>query len=79
MSLGTPERPLSDLGKASYVKYWAQTSISALMSSTFDKSEAVSLEQLAQETAVEPGDIAMALEAVGALVFYQVREALYIY
>lgn len=62
---GTPERPLSDLGKATYIKYWAQTSVASLLSLV--NSDTISIEQIAQETSIESGDIAMALEAVGIL------------
>lgn len=74
--VGTPERPLSDLGKATYIKYWAQTSIAALLSPPLSYNDSVSVEQIAQETSIEAGDTAMALEAVGVLKYHQVRRTL---
>ncbi|EKX73786.1 histone acetyltransferase, putative [Theileria equi strain WA] len=61
---GTPERPLSDLGKASYMSYWSEVLLEIL----FDpKYEGVSIQTLSQMTAFEPADIISCLEELGLL------------
>ncbi|BAM39247.1 histone acetyltransferase [Theileria orientalis strain Shintoku] len=61
---GTPERPLSDLGKASYMSYWSEVLLEIL----FDpKYESLSIQDLSQMTAFEPNDIISCLEELGLL------------
>ncbi|CDR94562.1 histone acetyltransferase protein, putative [Babesia bigemina] len=61
---GTPERPLSDLGRASYMSYWSEVLLEIL----FDpKLENVSIHTLSQMTCFEPADIIMCLEELGLL------------
>lgn len=65
---GTPERPLSDLGRATYIKYWGQVAVSVLLSTTED---VISLEEIAAATSVEVVDLIMALETIGILQYTQ--------
>ncbi|KAF5153439.1 MOZ/SAS family protein [Theileria parva strain Muguga] len=61
---GTPERPLSDLGKASYMSYWSEVLLEIL----FDpKHENLTIQDLSQMTAFEPNDIISCLEELGIL------------
>lgn len=59
---GTPERPLSDLGKASYMAFWT-TQLLPIMR---ERPE-VSVEELSDLTSIEPADVIACLEAVGVL------------
>lgn len=56
-SLGTPEKPLSDLGKISYLNYW-RTSILKVIK---DKKE-ISIREISEATHMTPNDIILALK-----------------
>lgn len=56
-TLGTPEKPLSDLGKISYMNYWKYSILRAIK----DKDEA-SIEDISADTYMTPGDISSALQ-----------------
>ncbi|ORM39487.1 putative MYST-like histone acetyltransferase 1 [Babesia sp. Xinjiang] len=61
---GTPERPLSDLGRASYMSYWSEVLLDIL----FDpQHENITIEKLSLMTCFEPADIIMCLEELGLL------------
>ncbi|KAK1935894.1 putative histone acetyltransferase protein [Babesia divergens] len=61
---GTPERPLSDLGRASYMSYWREVLLDIL----FDPiNENITIQTLSQMTCFEPADIISCLEEVGLL------------
>lgn len=51
--LGSPEKPLSDLGLLSYRAYWADTIIELLLSTTDD----ISIDDIAQKTSITHADI----------------------
>ncbi|KAI0093021.1 hypothetical protein BDY19DRAFT_902841 [Irpex rosettiformis] len=51
--LGSPEKPLSDLGLLGYRAYWAQTIIELLLTTTDD----VSIDDIAQKTSITHADI----------------------
>lgn len=60
---GTPERPLSDLGKASYLNYWRQIILGEL-----DQCPGtVELNAVADKYGLEPADIVMCLKDAGIL------------
>lgn len=61
-SLGSPEKPLSDLGKISYINYWKYSILNVIK----DKNE-VSIKELSDETNMTPNDIIVALEESGML------------
>ncbi|PHJ25125.1 histone lysine acetyltransferase myst-a, partial [Cystoisospora suis] len=61
---GTPERPLSDLGKASYVAFWTEVLIKTLLQRGEDR---VSVQELSQLTCIETADILACLEHHGVL------------
>ncbi|KAH9931055.1 histone acetyltransferase [Epithele typhae] len=51
--LGSPEKPLSDLGLLGYRAYWAETIIDLLMNATED----VSIDDIAQKTSITHADV----------------------
>ena len=51
--LGSPEKPLSDLGLLSYRAYWQEEIVKLLVNS----DEEISLDEIAQKTAITHGDI----------------------
>ena len=52
--LGSPEKPLSDLGLLGYRAYWAETIIDLLLSTP--ESE-MSIEEIAQKTSITHADV----------------------
>ncbi|SCN60308.1 histone acetyltransferase, putative [Plasmodium chabaudi adami] len=54
---GTPERPLSDLGAASYMAYWYETLLKVLIN-----YEQLSIQELSEITSIETYDIVACLE-----------------
>ncbi|KAH9949605.1 histone acetyltransferase [Amylocystis lapponica] len=51
--LGSPEKPLSDLGLLGYRAYWAETIIDLLMNTTDD----ISIDDIAQKTSITHADV----------------------
>lgn len=56
-SLGTPEKPLSDLGKISYLNYWRNSILKVIK----DKEE-ISIQEISEATHMTPNDIITALK-----------------
>jgi len=59
--IGTPERPLSDLGFRSYISWWAHKIITFLLS-VGKAASALSLSEIAEKTAIEQNDVLYVLE-----------------
>lgn len=53
--LGSPEKPLSDLGLLSYRAYWAETIVGCLLSLPADVE--ISIDEIAQKTALTHADV----------------------
>ncbi|KAI0958580.1 hypothetical protein AcV7_004367 [Taiwanofungus camphoratus] len=51
--LGSPEKPLSDLGLLGYRAYWAETIIELLLNTTDD----ISIDEIAQKTSITHADV----------------------
>ncbi|GIL77107.1 hypothetical protein Vretimale_3121 [Volvox reticuliferus] len=64
--VGTPERPLSDLGRVSYHGYWTRELLGILR----DTEGSISIKELSDLTAIKPDDIINTLQALG-LIQYQ--------
>ena len=62
--LGSPEKPLSDLGLLGYRAYWAQTVVEAL---TEEGRGEVSVEDLAGLSAMTTGDVLHTLQNLNML------------
>nr|XP_015917832.1 histone acetyltransferase KAT7 [Parasteatoda tepidariorum]XP_015917833.1 histone acetyltransferase KAT7 [Parasteatoda tepidariorum]XP_042905642.1 histone acetyltransferase KAT7 [Parasteatoda tepidariorum] len=66
--VGSPEKPLSDLGLISYRSYWKSILLDYL--STFEGKE-FSIKDLSQETAITAYDIVSTLQALGLLKYWK--------
>eukprot|EP01012_Entosiphon_sulcatum_P014335 TRINITY_DN19374_c0_g1_i1.p1 TRINITY_DN19374_c0_g1~~TRINITY_DN19374_c0_g1_i1.p1 ORF type:complete len:506 (+),score=84.19 TRINITY_DN19374_c0_g1_i1:26-1519(+) len=64
--IGSPERPLSDLGQVSYFSYWRDTLLELLLE--FEKRrENISIVELARVTCITPQDIVTTLTRLAVL------------
>jgi histone acetyltransferase MYST1 len=65
--VGTPERPLSDLGMVSYRSYWAHVLLSILQS----HRGAISIKQLSEMSAIKTDDIISTLQALSLIKYWK--------
>jgi histone acetyltransferase HTATIP len=63
--LGSPEKPLSDLGLLSYRAYWTETLVNILVNHTED----INLDELAAMTSMTTNDVMNTLKHLGMLKF----------
>lgn len=61
---GSPEKPLSDLGRISYHSYWKSTIMEYLYNSSTSK---LSIRTISKDTGMDPHDIASTLQMLGML------------
>ncbi|XP_061447234.1 histone acetyltransferase KAT7 isoform X3 [Rhineura floridana] len=66
--VGSPERPLSDLGLISYRSYWKEVLLRYLHN--FQGKE-ISIKEISQETAINPVDIVSTLQALQMLKYWK--------
>lgn len=66
--IGSPERPLSDLGHASYRSYWATAVLHTLVSNS---STGLTLRELSDITAIRMEDILTTLQELGLVKFWR--------
>lgn len=64
--MGTPERPLSDLGKVSYKSYWTDTILRLLA-----KNENLSIKDISDTTYIHPDDVLETLNALNLTVYWK--------
>lgn len=65
--VGTPERPLSDLGRVSYRSYWAFVLLSILQS----HRGSISIRQLSEMSAIKTGDIINTLNSLSLIKYWK--------
>jgi len=65
--VGTPERPLSDLGMVSYRSYWAHVLLTILQS----HRGAISIKQLSEMSAIKTDDIISTLQALNLIRYWK--------
>ena len=65
--IGTPERPLSDLGKRTYLRWWLQRILRVLK----DRTEPISIAEISKITYIMPDDIKATLEEYKLLHYYK--------
>ncbi|XP_076327010.1 LOW QUALITY PROTEIN: uncharacterized protein LOC143233960 [Tachypleus tridentatus] len=62
--VGTPEKPLSDLGQLSYISYWKSVTLEYICK---NKDNQIKLEDISTETGISTADISSILELTGML------------
>jgi len=65
--LGSPEKPLSDLGLLSYRSYW-KTALATALLDILDRGVSVSIQELGKRTGMTDDDVISGLEGLDALV-----------
>ena len=60
--VGTPERPLSDLGKLSYRSFWRDTILDLLAETTLNKTGSLSVNDIRAHTMIKSEDIITTLQ-----------------
>ncbi|PVU94811.1 hypothetical protein BB559_002927 [Furculomyces boomerangus] len=70
--VGSPEKPLSDLGLLSYRTYWAEKLVELLI----DFRGSLSIEEISKMTAFTPQDILHALYSIDAIRYYHGQHAI---
>ncbi|OEH74918.1 putative histone acetyltransferase [Cyclospora cayetanensis] len=68
---GGPERPLSDLGRLSYIGWWSWRILNLLSEPQWACKKRVSIHELVRATAIRPEDIQRTLEEIGVLRYLQ--------
>lgn len=68
--VGSPERPLSDLGLMSYRKYWQDRLINYLMDYDNDN---ISIKEISEKMSLHPNDIISTLQFLGMLKYWKGR------
>lgn len=67
MQVGTPERPLSDLGLVSYRSYWTRVLLEVLR----DNRSGLSIKDLSQLTCIKVQDIIETLSMLGLIKYWK--------
>ena len=65
--VGSPEKPLSDLGLLGYRSYWSQLLVQILKK---EKNPSISIEQLMEMTMMKPDDIVGTLQALNVIRYH---------
>lgn len=65
--LGSPEKPLSDLGLLSYRAYWQEKIVELLLES----EDEISLDEIAQRTSITHGDVMHTCQALQMIKYYK--------
>lgn len=68
--LGSPEKPLSDLGLLSYRQYWTENLVEILLEHN-EREERCSIEQLASLLAMTPTDVESTMQALKMQVYHK--------
>eukprot|EP00041_Stephanoeca_diplocostata_P024083 m.602863 g.602863 ORF g.602863 m.602863 type:complete len:171 (+) comp22451_c0_seq18:2249-2761(+) len=72
--IGTPEKPLSDLGLLAYRRYWTDVIFEYLLSR--DKDDTVSIERMSQKTGVNPYDIISTLQSLHMIKYWRTHHVI---
>jgi len=66
--VGSPEKPMSDLGQQAYIPYWTSTIVDFLLNKS-DECKSMSIMDIAKKTSIMAEDIIYALNTLGILKF----------
>jgi len=66
--VGTPERPLSDLGRESYISWWTQKIVDFMRA---HENEQYSIQSIREETMISEKDIVYVLERLNMIKYTQ--------
>lgn len=66
--VGSPEKPMSDLGQQAYIPYWTSTIVDFLLHGSDDRTS-MSVMDIARRTSIMAEDIIFALNTLGILKF----------
>jgi histone acetyltransferase MYST1 len=66
--VGSPEKPMSDLGQQAYIPYWTSTILDFLLNHSGD-IKIMSIMDIAKKTSIMADDIIFALNTLGMLKF----------
>ena len=73
---GSPEKPLSDLGKISYRSYWTHVLLTLL--STQDGTENVQIKDLSRMTGIKTEDIISTLQSLNMIRFWKGQHVVFV-
>jgi len=66
--VGSPEKPMSDLGQQAYIPYWTSTIVDFLLNQS-GESRSMSIMDIVKQTSIMAEDIIFALNTLGILKF----------
>jgi hypothetical protein len=69
--VGTPERPLSDLGQLSYKSFWTEILVSLLWAEKLQKRTHSTVEEMSARTFIKQEDIVWTLQALGLVQYWK--------
>ena len=72
--IGSPERPLSDLGLLSYRSYWKSKLLAYLNS--YLKCEEISIKDMSHDTGIHPNDIISTFQYIGLIKYWKGKHVL---
>jgi len=67
--IGSPERPLSDLGLVSYRSYWKSRLLTYL--NAFSNLDEISVKEISADTGIHPNDIVSTLQYIGLIKYWK--------
>ncbi|CAG8439672.1 10901_t:CDS:10 [Ambispora gerdemannii] len=75
--VGSPEKPLSDLGLLSYRAYWTEVILDILLE-TKANSDEITIEEISQRTSITTTDILQTLQTIGAIKPYKGQQIIWL-
>jgi MOZ/SAS family len=73
---GSPEKPLSDLGKVSYRSYWTHILMNVLWD--HDTSRDISINEMSSQTGIKAEDIISTLQSLDMINFWKGQHVVYV-
>ncbi|CAG8509006.1 3832_t:CDS:2 [Ambispora leptoticha] len=75
--VGSPEKPLSDLGLLSYRAYWTEVILDILLE-TKANSDEITIEEISNRTSITTTDILQTLQTIGAIKPYKGQQIIWL-